>query len=346
MNALLTALQGRKTHLTSWLIILLVIGQWARLWIIPTEAYAGLLAMAFSFLRSGLARDTADAANGVIAATNPPPTLDELVPAPQASDWSAPQPPQSSARPSPVAAATLSTLLNAPASPASATAPPARAPVKASGLGAMLAALGVASAILCIAFGLAACSSLSTNVFRTEQAATQLAFGAYAGYTNALAKGLLRISAADSNNIRALRLKFAASVSLVDSLNAQYATNSAIQSQLTAALATLGDQASNIVWTIGYVSAAATNAPAARPPATNSTPAAASPAAHSAPGFPGTGIENPAAGRAQSGWHNVPLGMDTTIIPGLSVASERLEEVIWLQGYRNLGMPLRLAEQY
>jgi hypothetical protein len=67
MNAFIQAFQGKKTHLTSWLVILLLLGQWQHWWTIPNEIYLALCALALTFLRAGVARDIGDASLGAPA---------------------------------------------------------------------------------------------------------------------------------------------------------------------------------------------------------------------------------------------------------------------------------------
>lgn len=109
-------------------------------------------------------------------------------------------------------------------------------------------ALGLAAAAL-----IAGCANFSTNTFRAEQTATGLAYTAYIGYTQGLANGTIKVDAGTSNQIRTARLKFAATVSTIESLRVAYATNSALQGQITGLLSTLADQSSNLVWTISFV---------------------------------------------------------------------------------------------
>lgn len=102
-----------------------------------------------------------------------------------------------------------------------------------------------------VVVALVGCTKLSTNTFRTEQAAVNLAYGAYVGYTNALPT--LHLSVDQSNAVKQARLKFAATVSTLDALRVSYETNSALGPQLQAITATLADQSSNLVWVINFV---------------------------------------------------------------------------------------------
>lgn len=99
---------------------------------------------------------------------------------------------------------------------------------------------------------LAGClASFSTHVFRTEQAAVGLAYSAYVGYTNALPT--LKITAEQSNSVKQARLKFAASVGLLDGWRVVYETNATVKPQVSAALTATLANASNLVWTINYI---------------------------------------------------------------------------------------------
>lgn len=103
------------------------------------------------------------------------------------------------------------------------------------------------------ALALAGCVGFSTQVFRTEQTAVNLAHGAYVGYTNALPT--LSITPDQSNAVKEARLKFAASVATVDLLRVEYETNSAVKPVLQAAADSLLAQGSNVVWLINYLKA-------------------------------------------------------------------------------------------
>ena len=105
------------------------------------------------------------------------------------------------------------------------------------------------------------CASFSTHVFRTEQAAVNLAYSGYAGWTNYLLPTLAstNLSVAQradllqaSNDVKQARLKFAATVLRVDELRESYETNSAVKPQLQSALAAINSDASNIVWLINF----------------------------------------------------------------------------------------------
>ena len=97
------------------------------------------------------------------------------------------------------------------------------------------------------------CANFSTNAFRAEQTAVNLAYSSYVVYTQALYTGTLKISVDQSNAVKEARLKFAASVGVTEGLRAAYATNSAVQPQLQAALDALNGQSSNVVWLISYL---------------------------------------------------------------------------------------------
>jgi len=98
-----------------------------------------------------------------------------------------------------------------------------------------------------VAAVLVGCASFSTNTFRTEQTLTGIAYTAYVGYTNALFNGTLKISSAQSNEVRTARLKFAASVKTVDLWRSTYETNSAVKPQVQAALDALTQNTTNFV---------------------------------------------------------------------------------------------------
>lgn len=100
---------------------------------------------------------------------------------------------------------------------------------------------------------LAGCTQFTTQVFRTQQTAENLAYTAYVGYTNALGQGVIHIDPTNAATIKEARLKFAASDKLVDNLRMAYDTNSFIKPQLVAAVSALGDQSSNVVWTIHFL---------------------------------------------------------------------------------------------
>ncbi len=91
------------------------------------------------------------------------------------------------------------------------------------------------------------CSKFGTNVFRTEQTLTQVAYTAYTGYTNALLSGTLKISADQSNSVRTARLQFAASISTLESWRLAYETNSAVKPQVQAALDAATANSANFV---------------------------------------------------------------------------------------------------
>lgn len=98
---------------------------------------------------------------------------------------------------------------------------------------------------------LAGCASFSTNTFRTEQTAVDLVYTAYVGYTNALPT--LNLTPDQSNAVKVARLKFAATVGVLDSWRSAYETNSALESQVQAALDATLSEASNITWLITYI---------------------------------------------------------------------------------------------
>lgn len=95
------------------------------------------------------------------------------------------------------------------------------------------------------------CASFSTNVFRSEQAAVSLAYGAYIGYTNALP--MLNLTADQSNAVKQARLRFASSVAVLEAWRIAYETNSTTKPQVQAALVSVNANASNLVWLITYI---------------------------------------------------------------------------------------------
>ncbi len=101
--------------------------------------------------------------------------------------------------------------------------------------------------VMAIAIG---CASFSTNVFRTEQTVANVSWAAYVGYTNALNSGALHISVDQSNEVRQARLKLGASLKSLDSWRSAYETNSAVKSQVQAALDAVISNGSNIVYLV------------------------------------------------------------------------------------------------
>lgn len=108
---------------------------------------------------------------------------------------------------------------------------------------------------------LVGCVSFSTHVFRTEQAAVEVAYYGYTGYTNWLLTELAKPNitfdrkarlAAISNEVKSARLSFAATVQTVEAMRVAYETNSAIKPPLEAALLTMTSQSSNVCWLINY----------------------------------------------------------------------------------------------
>lgn len=94
------------------------------------------------------------------------------------------------------------------------------------------------------------CTSFTTNVFRAQQTSENLVYTGYIGYTQYL--GLHLVDPGMSNQIKEARLKFAATDRTIDSLRLSYDTNSTMKPQLEAAILTLQDQASNVVWLVHY----------------------------------------------------------------------------------------------
>ncbi len=100
---------------------------------------------------------------------------------------------------------------------------------------------------------LVACASFSTNLFRSEQLATNAGLAAYAGYTNALASGTIHITDAQSNSVKQARLKFTASVLTLENWRVQYDTNSSVKPFAQAALLTVQQDVSNLTWVVNLL---------------------------------------------------------------------------------------------
>lgn len=94
------------------------------------------------------------------------------------------------------------------------------------------------------------CASFSTNVFRTEQTAVNVVYGAYVPYTQALLSGTLHITPDQSNAVKMARLKFSASVGVLESFRISYGTNSDLKPQVEASLAAVLANSSNVVYLI------------------------------------------------------------------------------------------------
>lgn len=99
------------------------------------------------------------------------------------------------------------------------------------------------------------CANFSTHLFRTEQSLTGTAYAAYVGYTNGLLNGTIKVSKDESNQIKAARIKLAASVLTVEAWRQAYETNSAVKPQAQAALTALIEDGSNVVYLINLVRA-------------------------------------------------------------------------------------------
>lgn len=56
MNDFVTHLAGKKTHLTTLLIGVLLFGTWQKWWVVPDEIYYGLMGLAITFLRFGVSK--------------------------------------------------------------------------------------------------------------------------------------------------------------------------------------------------------------------------------------------------------------------------------------------------
>lgn len=108
--------------------------------------------------------------------------------------------------------------------------------------------------LLCIIGFVVACASFATNTYRAEQTSVNLVFTAYVGWTNYLdtTEGS-KVSPEARAAVKDSRLKFAATVSTLENLRAAYETNSAVKPQIVAALDTVSNQSSNVVWLISYL---------------------------------------------------------------------------------------------
>jgi hypothetical protein len=118
------------------------------------------------------------------------------------------------------------------------------------------------AALALIGLTITACTSFDTHVFRTEQTATALAYTGYTTWTNHYITATNsptitpeRRSKLDQQqrDIKAARLRFAASIRTVDTLRESYKTNSAVKGPLLGALATALDNSSNVVWLANFI---------------------------------------------------------------------------------------------
>ena len=97
------------------------------------------------------------------------------------------------------------------------------------------------------------CQHFTTDIFRMQQTSENIAYTAYVGYTQGLSSQVIVLkNPGVSNQIKEARLKFAATDRTIDALRVSYATNSALKPQIEATIATLQDNASNLVWLINY----------------------------------------------------------------------------------------------
>jgi hypothetical protein len=71
MNSLIQSLQGKKTYLTSLIVVALLIGQWMHLWKMPAEVYAALAALGLAFLRAGVNRQIGELSDLALSAPAP-----------------------------------------------------------------------------------------------------------------------------------------------------------------------------------------------------------------------------------------------------------------------------------
>ena len=112
---------------------------------------------------------------------------------------------------------------------------------------------------LCVLI-VAGCQGLSTNTFRLEQTAVDLATGARAGWSNFY---MLSTNGADAATLAKLnseaaqvadaRRKFAATIGTLENLRASYTTNSSLRPQVEAGLLAVNDNLSNLVWLVTYL---------------------------------------------------------------------------------------------
>lgn len=110
----------------------------------------------------------------------------------------------------------------------------------------------LASPLLCMVL-LVACKNFSTQVFRTEQTITDVAFTAYVGYTNGLANGTIKVNTDESNAVKTARIKLAASLNTVEQWRVAFETNSAVKPQVQAALDAATSDSSNVVYLINLL---------------------------------------------------------------------------------------------
>lgn len=59
MNTLIEFFSGKKTYLTTTALFVVLFGKWQGWWTVPEEVYVALLALALTFLRSGVNKSTA-----------------------------------------------------------------------------------------------------------------------------------------------------------------------------------------------------------------------------------------------------------------------------------------------
>lgn len=118
------------------------------------------------------------------------------------------------------------------------------------------------AALISVSLLITACVGFDTHVFRVEQSSTDLAYTGYTTWTNHY------ITATNSptitpeqrakldqqqRDIKAARLRFAASIRTVDTLRESYKTNSELKGAVLGALATAMDNSSNIVWLANFI---------------------------------------------------------------------------------------------
>lgn len=120
--------------------------------------------------------------------------------------------------------------------------------------------LGGASTVILCLFTVG-CGSLSAHVFRMEQTSTDLALGGYIGWTNYLLPKLADPSLSPSkrdrlitasNEVKVARMRFAATLSTVESMRETYDTNAAVKPYLEAGVNTMVMESSNVCWLINF----------------------------------------------------------------------------------------------
>lgn len=121
--------------------------------------------------------------------------------------------------------------------------------------------LAIAGAGLVLAGCWSGCTSFSNQTWRTEQTAVDVVYGGYTVWTNYYVTKTNAITTspdtlaklnAEETQVKKARQEFAATVGVVEAWRAAYSTNSAVQSQVTAALNAVLQNSSNIVYLINF----------------------------------------------------------------------------------------------